>query len=87
MSCPPSSPHCENQPPSPPGDGCDEIEWWLSPEAKEDRAERGKSYSKRVGAKPTLPDPCKAVLEDKAAGAPRKKNTQQKNTQQKKNAP
>jgi len=67
MRCPAQDEHCENQAPPPAGDGCEELDWWLDPEAQAERAKRGKTYSKRVGAKPTLPEPCQAVLKAKAA--------------------
>lgn len=61
LACPADSPDCQPQPPLPAGDGCGEVEWWLSPEAEKDRAKAGATYSKRVGASPKLPQRCNAV--------------------------
>jgi penicillin-insensitive murein endopeptidase len=61
LACPADSPECQAQPPLPPGDGCEELEWWLSPESAKDRSKGVDSYQKRVGAQPKLPDSCKKV--------------------------
>lgn len=61
LACPADSPDCQPQPPLPAGDGCGEVDWWLSPEAAKDREKAGATYSKRVGAKPKLPERCSAV--------------------------
>ncbi len=63
LACPADSPECQAQPPLPAGDGCDEVDWWLSPEAVKDRNKGVESYQKRVGAQPKLPDSCKKVAE------------------------
>lgn len=61
LACPAGSPECQAQPPIPLGDGCKEVDWWLSPEFAEDRAKKGKTYGKRVGAQPKLPESCEKV--------------------------
>ncbi len=61
LACPEDSPECQAQPPLPAGDGCGEVDWWLSPEAAKDRAKAGETYSKRVGASPKLPKSCNKV--------------------------
>jgi penicillin-insensitive murein endopeptidase len=70
LACPADSPECQAQPPLPPGDGCEELEWWLSPESAKDRSKGVDSYQKRVGAQPKLPDTCKKV----AAAKPSKQS-------------
>ena len=61
LACPADSPECEAQPPLPPGDGCDELGWWLSPAAEADRARQSEQYQSRVGALPLLPDRCREL--------------------------
>lgn len=61
LACPPDSPECQAQPPLPAGDGCEELEWWLSPETAKDRTKGVETYQKRVGAQPKLPETCKKV--------------------------
>ncbi|MEY4545585.1 MAG: hypothetical protein RL685_1780 [Pseudomonadota bacterium] len=63
LACPADSPECQAQPPLPTGDGCEEVDWWLSPEAAKDRNKGVDSYQKRVGAQPKLPDSCKKVAD------------------------
>jgi len=62
LACPEDSAACSAQPPLPAGDGCAEVEWWLSAEAAEERAKKATTYQKRVGAKPELPAACSALL-------------------------
>jgi penicillin-insensitive murein endopeptidase len=61
LACPADSPECQAQPPLPPGDGCNEVDWWLNPESSKDRNVGVESYKKRVGAQPKLPDTCQKV--------------------------
>jgi penicillin-insensitive murein endopeptidase len=61
LACPTDSPECQAQPPLPAGDGCEELEWWLSPDTARDRNKGVETYQKRVGAQPKLPDSCKKV--------------------------
>lgn len=63
LTCPEDSPECSPQPPLPAGDGCAEIDWWLSESTLEERKNRAGDYKKRVGAKPPLPASCGALLE------------------------
>lgn len=34
LACPRGASQCQGQAPLPPGDGCDDLAWWFSPEAK-----------------------------------------------------
>ncbi|HTV19832.1 MAG TPA: penicillin-insensitive murein endopeptidase [Polyangiaceae bacterium] len=61
LACPADSPECQAQPPIPAGDGCNELDWWLSPESAKDRSKAGDTYGKRVGAQPKLPDSCEKL--------------------------
>jgi penicillin-insensitive murein endopeptidase len=65
LACPPDSPDCEAQPPLPPGDGCDQLDWWLKPQAAADRDKARQKYQARVGASPKLPPKCQDVLVSK----------------------
>jgi murein endopeptidase len=56
------SPECQPQPPIASGDGCAEVDWWLSPESAKDRSKAGETYGKRVGAQPKLPERCDKVV-------------------------
>jgi penicillin-insensitive murein DD-endopeptidase len=62
LHCPKSSPDCVPQPPQPAGDGCDELDYWLSDEAKADRDKGRKEYVKKVITEPKLPAACEALL-------------------------
>lgn len=62
LACPADSPECQAQPPIPAGDGCNELDWWLSPESSKDRSKAGETYGKRVGAQPKLPDSCEKLV-------------------------
>jgi penicillin-insensitive murein DD-endopeptidase len=62
LACPADSPDCQAQPPLPEGDGCEELAWWLSPEAEKDRAKGVEAYGKRVGAQPKLPQSCSKLV-------------------------
>lgn len=62
LACPADSPECQAQPPIPSGDGCGELDWWLSPESAKDRSKAGETYGKRVGAQPKLPDSCEKLV-------------------------
>jgi penicillin-insensitive murein DD-endopeptidase len=69
LECPSDSPECQSQPPLPAGDGCEELEWWLSPETAKDRNKGVETYQKRVGAQPKLPESCKKVAAARPAKA------------------
>lgn len=63
LVCPTGSPDCVPQAEIPDGDGCDELDRWLSPdpEATAAKAEERKTYRKRIGTKPALPERCARV--------------------------
>ena len=45
------------------GDGCGaELDWWFSPEAKEDRKKGQATYQAKVGKAPGMPAECSALL-------------------------
>ena len=67
LACPAASPECQPQPPIPAGDGCNELDWWLSPESAKDRSKAGETYGKRVGAQPRLPESCDKLVSGSAA--------------------
>jgi penicillin-insensitive murein endopeptidase len=67
LACPKDSPECQAQPPIPAGDGCNEVDWWLSPESAKDRSKAGETYGKRVGAQPKLPESCDKLVSAPAA--------------------
>jgi penicillin-insensitive murein endopeptidase len=69
LACPDDSPECVAQPPLPPGDGCDTLEWWFSAGAQADRAREHQSYASRVGASPELPERCRGLIEAAAPPA------------------
>jgi penicillin-insensitive murein endopeptidase len=62
LGCPADSPECQPQPAIAAGDGCAELDWWLSPESAKDRSKGGDTYGKRVGAQPKLPERCDKVV-------------------------
>jgi penicillin-insensitive murein DD-endopeptidase len=70
LACPPDSPACVAQPPLPPGDGCDTLDWWFNPKAQEERTKGHDSYSAKVGASPVLPPECRALVDEPAAPQP-----------------
>ncbi len=63
LACPPGDDECEPQAPLPLGDGCAEIDWWLSQEAKADRAKSRERYRKRIGSRPKLPPSCTQMIQ------------------------
>jgi penicillin-insensitive murein endopeptidase len=63
LACPADSPGCEAQPALPPGDGCDDLDWWFKDQAASDREGARARYQAKVGARPPLPDRCREVLE------------------------
>jgi penicillin-insensitive murein endopeptidase len=62
LGCPAGSPECQPQPAIAAGDGCGELDWWLSPESAKDRSKGGDTYGKRVGAQPKLPERCDKLV-------------------------
>jgi len=62
LACPAGDDACVPQGAIPDGDGCGELDEWLSPEAAARRAEKQKAYQSRVGAVPALPAACDELL-------------------------
>jgi penicillin-insensitive murein endopeptidase len=60
LPCPTDSRECVAQEALPAGDGCDELAWWFRKNTDRDRAH--KDYQARVGASPSLPAPCAALI-------------------------
>lgn len=58
LACPADDEACTPQGAIADGDGCGELDEWLSPAAAEKRAEKRKAYQSRVGAVPELPEAC-----------------------------
>jgi penicillin-insensitive murein endopeptidase len=73
LACPSDSPGCAPQPPLPPGDGCDTLDWWFNPRAQEERAQGHQSYAAKVGASPPLPIECRALIEPATSTSPHEK--------------
>ena len=65
LACPADSPACTPQPPLPPGDGCDQLDWWFDAKAQADRDKGHQTYAAKVGAAPELPEGCRALLDGK----------------------
>ena len=59
LACPPDSPACKRQEPIPPGDGCNELDWWFR--RTPDPAAPAKTPPP---PKPLMPAECRAVLAD-----------------------
>jgi penicillin-insensitive murein endopeptidase len=62
LGCPASSPDCKPQAPVPAGDGCQELEWWFSEEARTDREKALSRYRSKVVGKRKMPERCSEVL-------------------------
>jgi penicillin-insensitive murein endopeptidase len=61
LSCPRESGACTAQEPLPPGDGCQEIAWWFSPDARKTRTNREiESAEPRLPA--PMPVPCQTLI-------------------------
>lgn len=61
LACPKDSPDCSPQEPAPPGDGCDQLDYWLS-DAKRAERERGQQeYQHKVVSPRVAPAQCEAV--------------------------
>ena len=54
--CPPAQPECVTRPPPPPGDGCDQLQWWFDQLSAPDKP------SGPPKRKPPLPEACRAVF-------------------------
>jgi penicillin-insensitive murein endopeptidase len=62
LHCPKGSKHCVPQDAVPEDDGCDDLDWWLSPKARNDRKKGKKAYLSNVGAVPLLPEQCQELV-------------------------
>ena len=63
LECPAGAADCNAQTATPRGDGCGaELDWWFSPEAKEDRKKGQATYQAKVGKAPGMPAECSALL-------------------------
>jgi penicillin-insensitive murein endopeptidase len=62
LKCPEGNDDCRAQDPIAGGDGCAELDGWLSPEAAAERAVKQKTYQSRVGAMPELPTGCSELV-------------------------
>jgi penicillin-insensitive murein endopeptidase len=63
LACPEGSPDCTPQAQVGSGDGCgDELAWWFSPEARQDREDGKKRYQSKVVGKPPVPPRCHEVI-------------------------
>jgi penicillin-insensitive murein endopeptidase len=63
LACPEGSPDCTPQARVGGGDGCgEELAWWFSPEAQEDREDGKKRYQSKVVSKPPVPPRCREVI-------------------------
>jgi len=63
LRCPSSQPGCVTQDPVPAGDGCNDLDWWFSPDAHQAEL-KAKVEIQRM---PTLPNLCHQILNDPAA--------------------
>jgi penicillin-insensitive murein endopeptidase len=59
LACPGGAPECQDQPAPPPGDGCGELAWWFSPEAKHPKPPGPERRPLRVA---DLPAACAALV-------------------------
>jgi penicillin-insensitive murein endopeptidase len=63
LACPKDSPLCRPQTEVGKGDGCgDELAWWFSPEATQDRDQGRKRYQSKVASKPAVPARCRELI-------------------------
>lgn len=62
LGCPADSGGCLPQAPVPAGDGCDELDYWLSDEAQAERDQGRKQYQAKVVGPRKWPAECDAVL-------------------------
>lgn len=66
LECPKGAEDCVRQTPTPRGDGCAELDWWFSAEAKEDRKKGQATYQAKVGKAPGMPAECTELLAQSA---------------------
>lgn len=73
LSCPDGAQDCIAQTPTPRGDGCGDLDWWFSDEARGDRKKGRATYQAKVGKAPGMPAQCKELLDQPArtAAAPK----------------
>jgi penicillin-insensitive murein DD-endopeptidase len=69
LKCPADSVGCESQAPLPPGDGCSEIAWWETEEARRARDRRDPPAPVEPRAPAPLPAACQALLEQVPSSA------------------
>ncbi len=62
LACPKDSPDCVPQASVPEGDGCEELDWWFSDEARADRSKGRKRYQSKVIGKRKFPEKCFELL-------------------------
>lgn len=62
LHCPTDSKHCVPQDDLPEGDGCGDLDWWLSKKAQRDRKNGKDKYLKTVGAVSPLPEQCQDLI-------------------------
>ena len=62
LACPKGSAECVGQQAPPPGDGCDELDYWLSDARRAERDEGRKQYVEKVVTEPKLPAACLELL-------------------------
>jgi penicillin-insensitive murein endopeptidase len=63
LACPGNASDCVVQSPVPQGDGCNELDWWFSPAALEDRKKGQATYQAKVGKAPGMPVQCLGLLD------------------------
>ncbi|MCI4664291.1 MAG: penicillin-insensitive murein endopeptidase [Neomegalonema sp.] len=63
LHCPADSPGCTPQAPPPPGDGCDEVEKWLTDEALAPKPRKKRRKPRRQLTVADLPQACRAIAE------------------------
>jgi penicillin-insensitive murein endopeptidase len=62
LACPADSPQCKPQAPLAPGDGCDELGFWLDASAQAERKRAQEEYQHKVVAGRGWPAECEALL-------------------------
>ena len=63
LACPAAAADCVVQSPVPQGDGCNDLDWWFSPAALEDRKKGQATYQAKVGKAPGMPAQCFGLLD------------------------
>jgi penicillin-insensitive murein endopeptidase len=70
LKCPAGNEGCTAQDDVPPGDGCAEIEWWLSAEAQKAAAAKAAKPPGPPKPPPPLPPACQVMIEPTTASLP-----------------